>query len=317
MDMKRKFNLSNEIILILSLIFLIIIFSFITDKFFSFGIFLAMVRNNLSIFIAAFAFTILILGGDVDLSVGANAGLTSVIVGIALNYGINIWYSLLLGLSVGLLFGLINGSLSVYMNINPLIVTLGTLTIGQGFSLILTNGLTVPIKGGKILDFLTNGKIWLINFPFIILLIFFSVFYFFKTFTKTAQKVKLIGTNRRAAELIGINVKKIRLVNYVICGICASFSGLMISSLTKTGMYQNGLGMEMVVITAVFLGGASLYGGEGSIIGTFIGVSIITVLYFGLSLLNVSYHMTQVVKGFMMLSVVAAYESRERKKYNN
>lgn len=312
--LRRTFRLTNEIILIISLAFLVLFFSLMSDKFFSLDIVTYMVKNNLYILVTAFAFTTLLLGGDVDLSVGANVGLTGCVVGWLLNHGINIWYSMVLGLCVGLLFGLVNGSLSVFVGINPLIVTLGTLTIGQGFSLIITDALTIPIKGGRPLDFLINGKLGPIDFPVVILILFFSLFYIFVRYTKIARKIKSIGINKRAAELVGINVKKIRFFNYIICAVCASFAGLLVSSITKTGMYQNGLGMEMIVITAVFLGGASLYGGKGSIVGTFIGVALLTVVYFGLSLLNVSYHLTQVVKGLMLLGVVAAYESRERRK---
>lgn len=311
---RKRVSISTTAILFIALAIIFLIFSLLSKRFYGIENLTSMLQNISYIGIVAVGMSLALLGADADLSVGANAGLTGIVMAIAYNKGISIWVCLLIGLAVGALIGAINGIITTRTGIHPLITTIGMLGILQGLSLTLTNGQSILLQS-KVLKFIGNGRLGNIPFSVILVILFFIAFYFLINKTKYGRRVQIIGLNPKAAFLAGIKVQKIRTLNYMIVGMCASVAGIIISGMTGVGMVQNGEGMQMLVLTAVFLGGASLYGGRANIPGTFAGVLIISAIHNGLTMMNMSYFVVRLVRGIIIILVVAAYEARERKRY--
>ncbi len=311
---RKKVNISTTAILFIALAIIFLIFSLLSKEFYGITNLISMLQNISFIGIVAVGMSLALLGADADLSVGANAGLTGIVMAIVYSKGVNIWICLLIGLSVGALIGAINGVITTGTGIHPLVTTIGMLGILQGLSLTFTNGQSVLLQD-KVLKFIGNGKVGNIPFPVILVILFFIVFYFLVNKTKYGRRVQIIGLNPKAALLAGIKVQKIRTLNYIIVGICASVAGIILSGMTGVGMVQNGEGMQMIVLTAVFLGGASLYGGKANILGTFAGVLIMSAIHNGLTMMNMSYFVVRLVRGIIIIFVVAIYESRDKKRY--
>ena len=129
--------------------------------------------------------------------------------------------------------------------------------------------------------------------------------------SKWGRKIYAVGTNPMASYLSGINVKKIKFINFLICGITAALGGVMLTSLTAVGMPQHGQGLELVVISGIVLGGTALSGGKGEILGTLAGTLILGILYNFLTIMNVYYYYVQIVQGAILILVVSAYETRQ------
>ena len=155
----------------------------------------------------------------------------------------------------------------------------------------------------------------MIPFPLILFAVIYAALVILSNKSKFGRKIYCIGSNQEAARLSGINVKKVKFLVYLMSGIAASLSGLILTGQTAVGMPQHGTGMELDVITAVILGGTGLSGGKGSILGTLAGVLILGVLYNGFTMIGFRYVHIRVFQGIILIVVVSLYEARERKRY--
>jgi ribose/xylose/arabinose/galactoside ABC-type transport system permease subunit len=261
----------------------------------------------------AFGVTFVIITGGIDLSVGSIVAVAGVVAAIiASNPDLPLIFPILAGLLTGLAFGLVNGFIITQSKIAPFIVTLGMMTIGRGLALILSKGRPISNLSDSF-NFIGGGDLWGVPFPIIILLVFFLISYVLLKKTVFGRYVYAIGGNEQAAFASGINVKKIKLLVYGICGLLAGLAGILLTARITTGQPNAGAGFELDAIAAAIIGGTSTKGGTGTIVGTLIGALMIGVINNGLDLLNVSSYYQQVIMGSIIIGAVLLDSWNQRK----
>ncbi len=311
---KRKtIRLTTTLILMISLGVLFGVFSLVSSDFHSSYNLISMVTNLTFYGLAAIGFCISLVAGEVDISISANIALTSCVTAYAYDAGNPIGLCIILGLCVGVGIGLINALVITLFRVNSLVVTLGTMSIAQGIAYTITKGRAILIME-DVLGFFGRGSIGPVPFPIIVLIVFTLVFSILLNNTKFGRNLKSVGSNAKVAFLSGIKVRKIKFIAIMTCAMMASVAGLLIASLTAVGMPQHGIGQEFPIISAVILGGASLYGGKGSITGSVVGILIMAVIYNGLVMLNIASYTVEMIRGIILVLIVASYEIRDRKK---
>jgi ribose transport system permease protein len=254
------------------------------------------------------ALLIILLGG-IDLSVGSVLAVSSM--SMAAVYKMAGWpfeMALLVGLAVGALVGLTNGILTAYGKLQPFIATLATMSAAAGLALYITNG--NPVTGFP--DWfvaITTTSILGIPIEAVVLLAVFAIAAFWLKFRPSGRALYAIGGNEEVARLSGLPVRRAKIMVYTIAGVLAAVAGLLVTSRLDSAQPTAGAADLLNVIAVVVIGGASLAGGSGSLLGTFVGLLIIGVLNNGMSLLNVSANLQPVVIG----AVIAAAVLSDRK----
>lgn len=253
--------------------------------------------------IIAVGMTFVILTGGIDLSVGSIVAITGAVAASLDKAHFNIVMIILIVLVIGAIIGYLNGFIIAKCNIQAFIATLATVTVFRGVTYVYTQG--NPISGlGKSFMALGNKKAAGIPLPVIIMAVVVLIGAYIVSQTKFGRYVYAIGGNEDSARLSGINTKKIKNYVYMISGITAAISGIIVTSRIGSASPNAGASFELDAIAAVVLGGTSLAGGEGQISGTIIGAVIIGVLNNGLNLLNVSPFYQLIVKGGVILLAV-------------
>jgi ribose transport system permease protein len=257
--------------------------------------------------------TLVLISGGVDISVGSVAALSGVITSVLLlEYGVpSIWLCALFGLLGGVVFGLINALLVVRLNINPLIATLGTFSIARGAAFIFSGGQT-NLLNDRNFQFLGRGDIAGIPFSLILMLTLYVIFYVVLRHTPFGRNLYAIGGSREASRLSGIRVNRHLIIAYVICGLLAALGGLLNAAQLASSAPRAVTGLEFTVIAAVVLGGTSLSGGKGTLVGTLIGVIILRTVDNGLVLLGISSFFQDVARGLILLFAVGFDQLRQR-----
>ncbi len=256
--------------------------------------------------------TFVILTGGIDLSVGSILALSSALVAGMMASGMDPFLAMTVGLLAGLVMGIVNGIIIAKGKVAPFIATLATMTIFRGLTLVYMDGR--PITGlGDHLMFQMFGRGYFLGIPVpaVTMMIAFAVLYFILKKTTFGRRTFAIGGNEEAAALSGINVTRIKVMIYGLSGILAALAGIVLTSRLDSAQPTAGTSYELDAIAAVVLGGTSLSGGRGWIVGTFIGVLIIGVLNNGLNLLGVSSFFQQVVKGLVILLAVLIDRRKE------
>lgn len=260
----------------------------------------------------AFGMTFVILTGGIDLSVGSILALTGAVTAGLLAGGMDPILAMSLGLLLGAILGAINGIIIAKGKVAPFIATLATMTIYRGLTLVYTEG--KPISGlGDSLSFQLLGKGYFfgIPVPIVTMVLSFGVLYFILKKTTFGRRVYAVGGNEEASKLSGINVDRIKIYVYSLTGALAALSALILTSRLNSAQPTAGTMFELDAIAAVVLGGTSLTGGRGWIVGTVIGALIIGVLNNGLNLIGVSSFFQQVVKGAVILIAVLLDRKKE------
>lgn len=267
------------------------------------GNFLNLLQQNAIIGILACGMTFAIILGGFDLSVGANAALCSVVaakVMIDVDIGLGIVAALLAGIVVGL----VNGLLIAYVGVNPFVSTLGTMTVIRGLVYVHTNA--TPLFG---VDFSFTrvglGRSLGVPNPFWIFLGVALILWSLLSLTRFGHYIYAIGGNAVAARQMGIDVKRMRLLVYMLIGVCAAASGIILVGQTATGQPAGALGYELTAIAAVIIGGATLSGGYGNLVSTIIGVFLLGVVSNALNLFGVSPFWQPVATGTILVVAVA------------
>lgn len=254
--------------------------------------------------IIAFGMTLIIIILGIDLSAGSMVALIGVsFVGLYMNLKVSFVVALLITLAIGLLMGLMNGVIVAKIKIPAFIVTLGTMTLFRGISLVLVNGKPIFCDNPALI-YIGNGFVGPLPFTVIILIVMFAFFYYLLAKTKFGRYVYAIGGNEETAVLSGINVARVKIWVYVLGGFSCVVSGLILASRLGSGQPSIGEGYEMDAITAAIIGGASLSGGAGTITGTLAGALIIGVINNGMNILGISPYLQLVVKGAVILGSV-------------
>ncbi len=309
---RKKSRLNNTATLFIILVAMFGVFSYVGRPFFFSKLNIIPMLNNLSfIGIIAAVLTMVMVSGEIDFSVGGNIGLTACLVALLLSKGLPGWLVVIIALSGGLLMGAFNGMLVTVIGVNSIIATIGTMFIWRGIGYTLSNGESM-LAINPVIDFIGRGFIFkVIPFPIVLLVIIFVVTYVTMSHSKWGRKIYAIGANPLASYLSGINVKKVKFVSFLLCGLTASLGGLILTSLSAVGMPQHGQGLELVVVSSIILGGTALGGGKGQILGTLAGVLILSILYNFLTIMNVYYFYIQIVQGSVLILVVSTYEIRQ------
>lgn len=289
---------------LLALIGLIILFSFLSPHFFNTNNILTIFSQVAIIAILAFGMTFVLMLGEIDLSVGSTLALCGIVLGLMLSQGVNEWVAVAATLLTGALAGLFNGFVSSWFSLPTFIVTVATMGIFRGIGYAITDAKPIQIDNSTIL-FIGNEKVFdVIPVPGLILFILLILFHVVLSKTPFGRRAKLTGGNRLAAEYVGVNTKVLQLKIFIISGITAAISGILMASRLYSAQPNAAEGYELDAIAAAVLGGTSLTGGYGTVFGTFIGALIMGVINNGMNLIGMPYFYQQIVKGLIIIIAV-------------
>ncbi|MCG7335755.1 ribose ABC transporter permease [Sporosarcina sp. ACRSM] len=299
-------------IAIIGVVLLFIIMSIVSSDFLTVDNLLNVSRQSAVLCIMAVGMTFIIITGGIDLSAGSQIAVSGVIIASLLAAGVPLPFAILLTIAAGGVIGFIIGGIVATQKIPPFIVTLAMMTILSGLAFVITQGSPI-IVSNEAFRFLGRGYIGPIPVPILLLVVVSIIGYLLLSQTKFGRYVYAVGDNEEAARLCGINVKKVKMGVYVLGASITALAGILLASRLSTGSPNAGTGSELDAIAAVVLGGTNLFGGEGKITGTLMGVAIISILNNGLNLLNVpSYHQL-IIKGAVILLAVWLNSLKEKR----
>jgi sugar transport system permease protein len=300
---RLKWFLARSGILV-ALAILFIALSLVAPNFLTVRNLLNVLRQVSFVGIIACGMTIALIGGDVDLSVGSVVALTSSVLAVlAIKVGLPLWLATALAIGQATFVGFLAGLVRIRWNIPALIITLALMISLRGVAFVLTNAFPIPITDPAF-EFWGGGYILGVPVPALIFVAVMGIFWFISTRTVYGRSVYAVGGNAEAARLSGIPVNRIRVVILVTTGLLAGLSGFLLTSRLTSGYSGVGVGWEFDVIAAVLIGGASLTGGEGSMLGTLLGVLFIGLLGNGMILMGVNPYVQDVVRGAIILLAV-------------
>lgn len=295
----RKYHLGP----LIGLVLLVIILSFLSNQFFTFGNLRNIALQTTINALMAIGMTFVILTAGIDLSVGSTLALTAALSAGLMVSHVNPWIAGIAALLIGAVAGLVNGFFVAYARLAPFIVTLGTMQLFRGLTEVYTNGNPIFNLPNSFSNFGT-GKFFSIPIPVWVTLLVLVIAWVILKRSIFGRRIYAIGGNETVARLAGVPVKRYILWVYVISGILAALAGIVLTSRLGSAEPTAGTGYELDAITAVVLGGTSLFGGEGTIIGTLIGALILGVIDNGLNLLNVNSFYQDAVKGLIILAAI-------------
>lgn len=290
----------------IALFFLLVsaLFALTTEEFLTAGNILNILRQSSPLLIVAAAMTLVITTGGIDLSVGSTLALVSALSAILLQHGVP-WPVVLLGMMAGGgVIGAVQGVFIAYEGIPAFIVTLAGLSVIRGVALLLTGGYSIPIATASDFTFLGRGWVAGVPFPALLALAILVLAYVLFNETPFGRYVTGIGANREAVRRAGVDVRRVTLFVYVLSGAMAALAGLVLAARLGSGSSNAGQGFELDVIAAVVLGGTSLFGGRGTMVGTILGALTVAVIGNGLILSHLSPFLTPIVTGIIILAAI-------------
>jgi ribose transport system permease protein len=298
----------------LALVGLVLLISWREPKFLdSNNLYLVSRQIALTAIIALGVFFVILTGG-IDLSVGSAVGLSGFICGLAMAAGWHPLSAILAGLLTGAVVGAVNGSIVAFVGVTPFIVTLGMLGVARGAVLVIKHGDSIREISKPFID-TVNGSLLGLSVPVIILLVMAAGAHVVLKFTAFGRRVYAIGGNEEATALSGINTRRVKFFTYVICGALSAVTGILFVARFQSAQADAGKGMELDAIAATVIGGTSLMGGEGSVVGVLIGAIIMGVIRNGLVLLQVSSYWQELIIGaiIVLAAVLDVVRSRRRR----
>lgn len=312
--MDNKYNIKkvlDEYMLEFVLLGIIIVMSFLTDKFLLPGNLLNILRNISMQGVLALGMTIVMIGGELDLSVASSIAFVGVIIAVTgdkmQKIGISLSVGCILGMVLALMVciavGFLNGWIRMKFNIPSMIVTLAMQYILYGAAAIISKGfpiITLPSWYGVF----GSGYVGIVPIPAILFVIVAVVTYLILSQMKYGRNVYAVGGNAEAARLSGINVGKTKIISMIIVQICCFVSGVMLSSQVMSGTFTFAKGWDMTAISAVIIGGVALSGGKGKIRGTVVGIIFLGVILNGMTLLGVNDYAQYIVRGALIIFAV-------------
>ncbi|MHB1404175.1 MAG: ABC transporter permease [Desulfitobacteriaceae bacterium] len=309
LDLLRKYGT------VLGALVIFIIFSMIADNFFAVNNLLMLLRQMSMLTIIALGFTFVMGAGGFDMSIGTTAGLINVIFGIVLIATNNFWLALLASLGCGLIVGLVNGTLVAYIGLPDFIATFAMGSVVYGIKMLITKGNPIffPDKVTPIALFIGQGYLGPIPFPVVLMLIFVVITIFVLTKTSLGRRIYAIGGNPVASQYAGINVKRYRLITFVISSLSVAIAAVLLTSRLGSAQPLAGEDFLLDAIAVVFLSATMFGEGEPTGAGTFIGALIISMLNNGLTMLNVQYYFQYITKGLVVIFAVVISVMLSRK----
>lgn len=308
-------NLFDRVGVLIALVILVVVMSIFAPNFLTTSNIFGVLQQVAVIGIISVGMTFVILLGGIDLSVGSTVAFTGLVIGLAMRAGIPVIISLLIGVAIGAVIGCLNGFLIAKAKLQPFVATLGTMTMVRGLAYTITNGQPVY----QLPDFFKNmaGFIGPIPKPVIVMILAFMLGVYVLKYTKFGRYMFAIGGNKVASKLSGINVTKYEILVYVTSGVCCAVAAILLTARMGSAVATAADGYELDAIAAVAIGGTSMTGGRGSIVGTLIGVLIIGVIANGLNLLNVQQGPQRFVKGAIIIFAVMLEVVKKKKKGTN
>jgi ribose transport system permease protein len=262
--------------------------------------------------ISAYGMTMLMISGEVDLSVGSLQAVVGVVVMLILNSTHNLALGIVVGLAIGAVVGLVNAAATLGLGINSLIVTLAMLNILRGLGYLITQAAVQNFHklpsfarlGNGFLAKQGQGVLGFIPLPVVYMIVIFIVIWLVMARTTFGRYVYAVGGNRRAAALSGIRTKLIKTVAFVVMGVLGAVSGIILLSRMNSGQNNAGFGFELQVVAAALLGGTGLGGGAGSLVGTLLAVLLLAILNNGIILLGIHSNWQMIMNGALILLAI-------------
>lgn len=301
-----------------AVIALFIFFSIVAPNFFTMRSVISLLLQTSAVTIMGIGVTFTIITGGIDLSIGSVIALSGTIAVMTAIAGVPIWLSMVIGILVGVLCGLLNGLMITALKLPPFIATLGMMMVARGVALTVTNANAWPAPEG--FGDLGNGTIFKtgtsfpgIPYPVLIMVAVALIFAFILGKTRIGRYTYAVGSNEEAARLSGIQVPLVKVVNYIFCGALAALVGIILASRMVTSQPNSAVGYELNAIAAAVIGGTSLMGGVGTILGTVVGSFIIGILNVGLTMAGANYFMQQIVIGLVVIGAVTVDQLKGRR----
>ena len=305
----KTLKILSEFRIFIIMVLVIIVLGMIEPSFLRLSNFSNIFKQIATNAILAAGMSFVILTGGIDISVGSALALVGAVSVNLIAGGMNIVMVLMLSIAMGALIGLFNGIFIAYFRLQPMIVTLATMSICQGLTNIYTKGAPITLKtslaSGKIYKWIGSGTLFGgIPFSLVLVVVLYAMAYYVLNKTAYGRQVYAVGGNEEAARLSGINSTRAKMMAYVICGMTAALAGIIISARVSSAQPNAGEGYEMDAIAAVVIGGTSLRGGEGRVLYTIMGALIIGMLNNIMNLVGVESYYQTVVKGVVILVAV-------------
>jgi ribose transport system permease protein len=300
-----------------SLVVIFVFFAFSNPAFATLSNINGILLSTAVIGLLAVGTTFVIITAGIDLSIGTGVTLTSVMTAYAMkNLGFPVWLGVAVGIGTGALIGLINGLNITYLQLPPFIATLAMMLMAKGLALVISGTAPIYVSGIGNFDQIALGSIlprW--NTPNAVLILFVSAIIasFVLNRTILGRYTFSIGSNEEATAISGINVRRWKIIVYVVGGIFIGMAGVVLTSRLGSAQPALGQGYELEAIAAVIIGGTSLFGGRGSILGTVIGALILSVLINGLRIMSIQQEWQPVVVGLVIIFAVYTDSLRRRK----
>ncbi len=311
----KKLNVNWQVVGVLAAIVVIIIVTGIMrPQFFKLSNIANIIRQNAALALIAFAMTPIIITGGIDLSPAPNTALVSIVVAILLVSGVNVYLAMTLGILAGTFCGLVNGVLVGYLKLPPFVATLSTQCVIQGIALTITGGVPVTNLGNETYKALGIGSIGgIVPINFIPVVILFALTFFLLHKTRFGINTYAIGGNETVALWAGINVKKHKLLIYTFAGFMFGVAGVIAGSRVSSGQPYLSSGIELDAIAAACIGGTSMAGGKGTMLGTLLGVVLMGLLNNALNLSGISTFVQDIITGIVIAIAVLVSMIRDNK----
>jgi ribose transport system permease protein len=297
---------------LLGLVLLCLVFSSLSPFFLTFNNLINIFRQSAVNALLALGQLLVIITAGIDLSVGSILGLSCVLAAMMIKAGVPAWLTIVAAIGIGVALGMVNGLLLTRLRLpHPFIPTLGMMNVARGLALVISGGYPISELPDNF-RFLGAGTIFYIPAPVVLVLVVYTLFHIFLTRTTLGRDVYAIGGNQQAALMSGIAVARRLTMVYALSGGLAALGAIVLAGRMNSGFPLAGMGAELDAIAAVIIGGASFFGGVGSVWGTLIGALIMGVLRNGLNLLNVSAYWQTVVIGTVIVVAVWIDVLRQR-----
>lgn len=312
----KKISLPREFTVFVIIVLVVVITSLMNPDFISLSNLKSIMLSVSTDGLMAIGLTLSLILGGIELSVGAVAAMTSVIVGSLALQGTNIWVACMVALVAGLFVGLFNGYLIAKIGLPPFIVTLGSQELARGVAYIITTG--SPLSLSQCLpngfrNLATGSVAEYIPFLFIIFILVIIVSDVLTKKSNAVRKVFYVGSNESAAKLSGINVNKVKIMTYVAIALLSTLAGILCTARYNVATPELSKGVENTCISAAVIGGTSMMGGAGGIIGTLLGIFLLKIINSALVMLNVSVYWQNFVQGAILIGAVTIdYLSRRK-----
>ena len=301
----RSFFMRWEWILIFFMVIVVLINSNISPHFFVVRSLFDMTFNFMEKSMVTLVMAYIIIIGEIDLSVASNMAMSSVIMGVFYQMGINIWISMLIGLSIGTLGGFFNGIIITRVKLHSIIITLATYSLFRGIAYVILGNKAVTNYPTNF-SYLGQGYIGksVVNLELVVFLVLAFIFGIILHKFKFGRYLYAIGNNKIACRFSGIPVDRIKVIIFTLSGFISALAGIFLTSRIDTSRPNIAYGFTLEIVTAVVLGGVSIYGGSGSMIGVVLSVFLIGLARYGMSLVNIPSQVMSIAIGFLLIIAI-------------